>query len=97
LHIFLSPITLGKKKSPQVQALMLSIHVRIDRAQRLVRMLEQDAPLLARRVAELTPEHQQSAKSYAAQLTAHARAELNKLLEEGSYWDFNDPSPHPAD
>jgi hypothetical protein len=76
---------------------MLSIHTRIDRAQRLVRMLEQDAPLLARRVAELTPEHQQSAKSYAAQLTARARAELAKLLEEGSYWDYNDPSPHPAD
>ena len=61
---------------------MLSIHVRIDRAQRLVRMLEQDAPLLARRVAELT---------------AHARAELEKLLEEGSYWDYNDQTPHPAD
>ena len=76
---------------------MLSIHVRIDRAQRLVRMLERDVPLLAVRVAELTPEHQQSAKSYAAQLTAHARAELEKLLEEGSYWDPNDPTPHPAD
>jgi hypothetical protein len=76
---------------------MLSIHVRIDRAQRLVRMLEQDAPLLARRVAELTPDYQQSAKTYAAQLTAHARAELEKLLEEGSYWDCNDPTPHPAD
>jgi hypothetical protein len=76
---------------------MLSIHVRINRAQRLLRMLEQDAPLLARRVAELTPEHQQSAKGYAAKLTAHARAELEKLLEEGSYWDYNDPTPHPAD
>jgi hypothetical protein len=76
---------------------MLSIHVRIDRAQRLVRMLEQDAPLLAVRVAELTPERQHSAKNYAAQLTAHARAELEKLLEEGSYWDPNDPTPHPAD
>jgi hypothetical protein len=97
LRISRPPITLEREKSLKVQALMLSIHVRIDRAQRLVRMLEQDAPLLARRVAELTPEHQQSAKSYAAQLTAHARAELNKLLEEGSYWDFNDPSPHPAD
>jgi len=71
--------------------------VRIDRAQRLLRMLEQDAPLLAVRVAELTPERQQSAKSYAAQLTAHARAELQKLLEEDSYWDYNDPAPHPAD
>jgi Tfp pilus assembly protein PilN len=76
---------------------MLSIHVRIDRAQRLLRMLEQDAPLLAVRVAELTPEHQQSTKSYAAQLAAHARAELEKLLEEGSYWDYNDTTPHPAD
>jgi hypothetical protein len=76
---------------------MLSIHVRIDRAQRLLRMLEQDAPLLARRVAELTPERQQSAKTYAAQVTAQARAELEKLLEEGSYWDHNDPTPHPAD
>jgi hypothetical protein len=82
----------------QVQvSIMLSIHVRIDRAQRLLRMLEQDAPLLALRVAELTPERQRSAKGYAAQLTAHARAELEKLLEEGSYWDYNDPTPHPAD
>jgi hypothetical protein len=89
------PIRLEKKTKPG--ALMLSIDARIDRAQRLVRMLEQDAPLLARRVAELTPDSQQSAKSYAAQLTAHARAELDKLREEGSYWDYNDRTPHPAD
>jgi hypothetical protein len=76
---------------------MLSLHVRIDRAQRLLRMLERDAPLLARRVAELTPERQQSAKRYAAQLTAQARAELEKLLEEGSHWDSNDPTPQAAD
>ena len=62
---------------------MLSIHVRIDRAQRLLRMLEQDVPLLALRVAELTPKRQQSAKGYAAQLTAHARAELEKLSGRG--------------
>ena len=76
---------------------MLSLHVRIDRAHRLLRMLEQDAPLLARRVAELTPERQQSAKHYAAQLAAQARAELEKLLEEGSQWDSNDPTPQAAD
>ena len=76
---------------------MLSLHVRIDRAQRLLRMLERDAPLLARRVAELTPERQQSAKRYAAQLTAQARGELEKLLEEGSHWDSNDPTPQAAD
>ena len=72
---------------------MLSIHARIDRAQRLVRMLEQDAPLLAIRVAPLTPEYQQSAKNYAAELTAQARAELEKLLAERSHWVPADSTP----
>ncbi len=63
---------------------MLPIEVQIERAQRLVRMLEQDAPLLAVRVAELTPEHQQSAKNHAAKVTACARAELRRLLAESS-------------
>lgn len=76
---------------------MLSIHVRIDRAQRLLRMLEEDAPLLARRVAELTPEHQQSAKNHAAQLAAHTQAELDMLLQERALWDSNDPTPEAAD
>jgi hypothetical protein len=76
---------------------MLPIHVKIDRARRLLRMLEADVPLLAIRVAELAPEHQQSAKHYAAQLTAHARTELEKLLVQRSYWDANDRTPQPAD
>jgi hypothetical protein len=76
---------------------MLSIHAKIDRTQRLLRMLEEDAPLLAVRVAQLTPERQQSAKDYAAQLTAHARAELQKLIEQGSFLDPNDPTPQAAD
>jgi hypothetical protein len=61
---------------------MLPIEVQIERAQRLVRMLEQDAPLLAIRVAELTPEHQKSAKSHAAMITECARAELQRLMGE---------------
>jgi hypothetical protein len=76
---------------------MLSINVRIDRAQRLVRMLEDDAPLLDLRVAPLAPEHQQSAKNYAAQLIAHARAELEKLTQEGLFWDMEDSCPQAAD
>jgi hypothetical protein len=76
---------------------MLSIHVRIDRAQRLLRMLERDVRLLEVRVAELTPEHQQSAKNYAAQLTAHTRAELDKLLREKTQWDANMALPQAAD
>ncbi len=76
---------------------MLSAHRKIDRTQRLIRMLEEDAPLLARRVAELTPERQKSAKDFAAKLTAQARAELEKLISEDSYWDSSDPTPEAAD
>jgi len=76
---------------------MLSVHARIDRAQRLLRMLEEDAPLMAIRVAPLAPEHQQSAKSYAAQLTAHAQAELEKLLQEKSNWFSVESIPQAAD
>lgn len=76
---------------------MLPINVRINRAERLVRMLEEDAPLLAIRVAKLTQERQVSTKAYADQLTVHARAELQRLLEESSAWDYNDPTPQAAD
>jgi hypothetical protein len=76
---------------------MLSIYAKIDRAQRLLRMLEEDAPLLAIRVAQLGPEHQNSAKSYAALVTAKARAELERLIQEGSFWDTSDASPQAAD
>ena len=76
---------------------MPSINAQIARTQRLVQMLEADAPLLAQRVAELTPEHQQSAKDYAARLTAHARAELEKLMQEDTFWNSGDFAPEPAD
>lgn len=76
---------------------MLTINVKIDRAQRLLRMLEEDAPLLAMRVAPLAPEQQESAKKYAARLTARARAELEKLIQEDSFWNPNDPTPQAAD
>jgi hypothetical protein len=76
---------------------MLSVQTKINRAQRLLRMLENDAPLLARRVAELTPERQKAAKDYAARLTAHARAELEKLIREGSFLEISDSPPQPAD
>jgi hypothetical protein len=81
----------------QRQVPMLSINVRIDRAQRLVRMLEEDAARLDIRVAPLAPEHRQSTKDYAAQLITHARAELDKLVREGSFWDTDDNCPQAAD
>jgi len=76
---------------------MLPIHAKIDRTQRLLRMLEEDAPLLALRVAPLTPERQQSAKDFAARLIAHARAELETLIQEGTFWEGNDSTPQAAD
>jgi hypothetical protein len=76
---------------------MLSIETRIDRAQRLLRMLEQDAPLLALRVAQLSPEQQQSAKAHADELAANARAELKRLHQEKSSQLFNAAIPQAAD
>jgi hypothetical protein len=76
---------------------MPSIHYKIDKTQRLLRMLEEDAPLLDVRVSQLTPEHQQSAKAHAAQLMARTRAELEKLVEQSLFWDSNDCTPQAAD
>lgn len=61
---------------------MLPLETKIERTQRLLEMFEQDAPLLAIRVAELNAEYQRSAKAHAAELTARARAELQRLLKE---------------
>ena len=61
---------------------MLPIDLKIDRAQRLLRMIEADAPLLAVRVSPLSRERQESAKSYARELAALTRAEIKKLMKE---------------
>lgn len=60
----------------------LPIDQRIDRAQRLLRMIEDDAPLLEMRIAPLSREHQQSAKSHAQLLVDLTKAELQKLQKE---------------
>jgi hypothetical protein len=64
---------------------MLPIELKIDRTQRLLRMIEQDAPLLAVRVAPLSAERQASTKLYAADLAERARTELKRLLEEKAF------------
>ena len=60
----------------------LSIDQRITRAQRLLQMIEDDAPLLNMRVAPLSREHQESAKSHALLLAKLTRAEIKKLRKE---------------
>jgi len=72
---------------------MLPIELRIDRARRLLRMLEQDAPLLALRLAALSPEHQNSVKSYADELAACTRAEIVRLTAEKTFTEANEPAP----
>ena len=53
----------------------------------VLRMIEQDAPLLAVRVAPLSPECQQSAKLHADSLAALTRAELKRLMQEKASTD----------
>ena len=74
---------------------MLAIELRIDRAQKLLRMIEQDAPLLAVRVAPLSVEVQQSAKSHAQHLAMLTRAEIKRLLDEKAFAQVVEP--HAAD
>jgi hypothetical protein len=74
---------------------MLPIELKIDRAQRLLRMIEQDEPLLAVRVAPLSAEQQQSAKSYAQELAMLTRAEIKRLLDEKEVAEAVEP--HAAD
>jgi hypothetical protein len=76
---------------------MLPIDLRIDRAQRLLRMIEDDAPLLAVRIAPLSPERQKSAQSYAHELAAMTRAEIRKLMKEKDSADTIEAMPTAAD
>jgi hypothetical protein len=76
---------------------MLPLQTRIDRAHRLLRMLEQDAPLLALRVAELSPERQKSAMAHVAKIRVHAELELERLLAKRSEQESDGVIPQPAD
>ena len=56
--------------------------MRIARVQRTLRWLEEDAPLLAIRVKDLSLERQKLAKRFATNMIDHTRAELERLMEE---------------
>jgi hypothetical protein len=53
----------------------------------MLRRLEEDVPLLSIRVKDLTPQYQNSAKSFAAGMIEQVRAELEKLLQEKTSWN----------
>jgi hypothetical protein len=77
--------------------LMLPVETKIDRAQRLLRMIEQDAPLLAVRVAPLSRECQESAMSHAKSLAALTRKELKRLMKERAVTESSELVPQAAD
>jgi hypothetical protein len=60
-------------------------------------MIEEDAPLLAVRVAPLSAEHQKSAKSYVQRLVERTRAEIKELLEEKDLRVNAEQNPSAAD
>ncbi len=76
---------------------MLSVDLRIARLQGTLRRLEQDVPLLATRVRDLSPEGQESARRFAATVINQARAELQKLLEQREEKPGDDDPCEPAD
>ncbi|MGA7398512.1 MAG: hypothetical protein WCC99_21685 [Candidatus Sulfotelmatobacter sp.] len=61
---------------------MLPASYRVNRIQKTLRWFEGDIPLLNLRVKDLSPEGQQSARQFAADLIKQTRAELQRLLEE---------------
>ena len=55
---------------------------RIAKVEKSLRWFEQDIPLLDMRVKDLSKEHQESAKQFAAAVVDKTRAELQRLLQE---------------
>jgi hypothetical protein len=76
---------------------MLSIDLRIDRAQRLLRLIEEDEPLLAVRLAPLSAEGQKSAKSYVQRLVERTQAEIEELQEQKNLSGTAEHNPSAAD
>jgi hypothetical protein len=77
---------------------MLPVDLKIARLQDTLRRMEEDVPLLAMRVRELSAERQQSATQFAASLMGRARLELEKLLEQrGEQLGNDDEACEPAD
>lgn len=61
---------------------MLLSSYRISRVEKTLRRFEDDLPMLERRVKDLSPERQQSARQFAANLIRQTLDELNRLREE---------------
>ncbi|HZQ21715.1 MAG TPA: hypothetical protein VFA89_02855 [Terriglobales bacterium] len=73
---------------------MLSLHTRIEKTRRLLKNLQEDQQRMARRLAELKPEHREASKRFAAEIIAMTEAELEKLVAAHSVEnDIGFPAP----
>jgi hypothetical protein len=70
---------------------MITIQEKIDRTLRMLQKMEQDMPLLTIRIAPLGKEHRESSRKFAEQMMVHTRAELDRLLEQGSAREIGIP------
>jgi hypothetical protein len=78
----------------------MTYEFRIARAERALRHLEEDIPLLNMRVKDLSQERQESARKFAIAMVEQARAQLERLLEERPVDALDDGAPRsfePAD
>ena len=71
--------------------------LRIARVERTLRWLEDEVPLLALRVKDLSAERQKVAKEFAASMIDHTRAELDRLRGEAPLFQDDSSPCEPAD
>jgi len=76
---------------------MITLDEKIDRAQRLLRRLEEDEPYLRARLSALGAEHRQRANAFADRVRMEAEAELARLVAELGTVQELTTAPQPAD
>ena len=76
---------------------MITLDEKIDRAQRLLRRLEEDEPYLRARLSALGAEHRQRVNAFADRVRMEAEAELARLVAELGTVQELTTAPQPAD
>jgi len=77
---------------------MVTLDEKIERAQRLLRKMQDDEPMMAIRLAHLGHEQRESSKRFAAEIMAQTQAELERLQEAQAAIAYSEMTiPAPAD
>lgn len=73
---------------------MVTLEEKIAKAQRLLRLLDNDQPYMNMRLSVLGAEQRQAANDFAGRVRAEAQAELQRLLAERAMpWEWTVPQP----